>query len=60
VRRRVLVVRRGSAMVHVRSPLTPEEERRGYEALRPGDRVVTAGAVDLQALWADLQGREKR
>jgi cobalt-zinc-cadmium efflux system membrane fusion protein len=60
VRRRVLVVRRGGAMVHVRSPLTPGEERQGYEALRPGDRVVTAGAVELQALWADLQGREKR
>jgi cobalt-zinc-cadmium efflux system membrane fusion protein len=60
VRRRVLVVRRGRDVAHVRSPLTPEEERQGFEALRPGERLVTAGAVELQALWADLQGRQKR
>jgi cobalt-zinc-cadmium efflux system membrane fusion protein len=60
VRRRVLVVRRGRDVVHVRSPLAPEEARQGFEALRPGDRLVTAGAVELQALWADLQAREKR
>jgi cobalt-zinc-cadmium efflux system membrane fusion protein len=60
VRRRVLVVRRGRDVVHVRSPLTPEEERQGFEALRPGERLVTAGGVEMQALWADLQGREKR
>jgi cobalt-zinc-cadmium efflux system membrane fusion protein len=59
VARRVLVVRRGRDVVHVRSPLTPDEERQGYEPLRPGERVVTAGAVELRGLWADLKGRPR-
>jgi cobalt-zinc-cadmium efflux system membrane fusion protein len=60
VRRRVLVVRCGRDVVHVRSPLTPEEERQGSEALRPGEQIVTAGAVELQALWSDVQARDRR
>jgi cobalt-zinc-cadmium efflux system membrane fusion protein len=57
VPRRVRVVRRSRDVVHVRSPLTPEEEREGFESLRPGERIVTAGAVELSALWADLKER---
>jgi multidrug efflux pump subunit AcrA (membrane-fusion protein) len=59
VQRRVAVVRRGRDVVHVRSTLRPEEARQGLQALRPGERVVTAGAVELQALLADLQEQRK-
>jgi cobalt-zinc-cadmium efflux system membrane fusion protein len=41
--RRVVVVRRGHDTAHVRA-----------DGLRPGDRVVTAGAVELQAALDDL------
>jgi cobalt-zinc-cadmium efflux system membrane fusion protein len=58
--RRVAVVRRGQDVVHVRSRLSPEEERQGIQTVRPGERVVTAGAVDLKALLSDLKVREGR
>jgi cobalt-zinc-cadmium efflux system membrane fusion protein len=54
--RRVLVVRRGQDIVHVRAAPTAEERRQGFAALRAGERVVTAGAVELQGLLADLEG----
>jgi cobalt-zinc-cadmium efflux system membrane fusion protein len=53
--RRVVVVRRGSDTVHVRTRLTPEEKRGGAQPARPGERVVTAGAIELKALLADLK-----
>jgi cobalt-zinc-cadmium efflux system membrane fusion protein len=58
--RRVLVVRRSHDAVHVRSRLTPAQERQGLQAVRPGERVVTAGALELKALLADLKAREDR
>ena len=60
VPRRVHVVRRGQEVAHVRSPLKPGEEQQGYEALRPGERLVTGGAVELKALLEDLETRRKR
>jgi cobalt-zinc-cadmium efflux system membrane fusion protein len=59
VARRVLVVRRGRDVVHVRSPLTTAEQRQGFEPLRAGERIVTAGAVELRGLWADLKERPR-
>jgi cobalt-zinc-cadmium efflux system membrane fusion protein len=59
VQRRVLVVRRGRDVVHLRSVLRPDEQGRGLEVLRPGDRLVTTGVVELQALLHDLKGRAK-
>jgi multidrug efflux pump subunit AcrA (membrane-fusion protein) len=53
--RRVVVVRRGAEMVHVRCRPGPAEARQGFGALRPGERVVTAGAVALKALLDDLR-----
>jgi RNA polymerase sigma factor (sigma-70 family) len=58
--RRVVVVRRGQDAVHVRSRLKAEEERQGLQPILPGDRVVTHGAIDLQALIADLESKGKR
>lgn len=54
--RRVVVVRRGRDTVHVRVKLTPEEQKQGFQSLRPGERVVSAGAIDLKALLDDLKG----
>jgi cobalt-zinc-cadmium efflux system membrane fusion protein len=54
--RRVLVVRRGHDRVHIRSRLTPEQERQGFKAVRPGERVVRSGALELKAVLDDLKG----
>jgi len=53
--RRVYVVRRGHDAVHVRSRLTPEQERQGFQTLRPGERVITVGALELKAMLDDLK-----
>jgi cobalt-zinc-cadmium efflux system membrane fusion protein len=58
--RRVLVVRRSLDAVHVRSRLTAAQERQGLQAVRPGERVVTAGALELKALLDDLKARQDR
>jgi RNA polymerase sigma factor (sigma-70 family) len=55
--RRVVVVRRGGGVAHVRARLTAEQERKGFQPVRPGEHVVTAGALDLQALLDDLKAR---
>jgi len=57
--RRVLVVRRGREVVHIRSPLSAEDERQGFQPLRSGERIVTSAAVELKALLDDLK-KEKR
>jgi cobalt-zinc-cadmium efflux system membrane fusion protein len=56
--RRVLLVRRGRDVAHVRSRPGPKEARRGFGPLRPGEWVVTQGAVELQALLDDLRGQQ--
>jgi cobalt-zinc-cadmium efflux system membrane fusion protein len=58
--RRVLIVRRGHDLVHVRSRLTAEQERQGFQTVRPGDRIVTSGAIELKAILADLKGGADR
>jgi cobalt-zinc-cadmium efflux system membrane fusion protein len=58
--RRVLVVRRSHDAAHVGSRLTPAQERQGLQAVRAGERVVTAGALELKALLDDLKAREGR
>jgi cobalt-zinc-cadmium efflux system membrane fusion protein len=57
--RRVLVVRRGRDVAHVRSTPGPEETRQGFGSLRPGERVVTEGAVALRALLDDLRSGKR-
>lgn len=46
-RRTVALLRQGRALAHVRGEPNAEEARRGCMPLRPGDRVVSAGAVEL-------------
>ncbi len=58
--RRIAVVRRGQDVVHIRARLTPEEERQGLQTVRPGERVVTSGAVELKALFDDLKAAAGR
>jgi cobalt-zinc-cadmium efflux system membrane fusion protein len=58
--RRVLIVRRGHDRVHVRSELTPEQERQGFKAVRLGERIVTSGALELKAILDDLKAGEDR
>jgi RNA polymerase sigma factor (sigma-70 family) len=58
--RRVAVVRRGQDVVHIRSRLTAEQQRQGLQTVRPGERIVTAGAVELQAVLEDLKAGQER
>jgi cobalt-zinc-cadmium efflux system membrane fusion protein len=53
--RRVLIVRRGHDLVHVRSRLSSEQERLGFQAVRPGERIVTSGVIELKAILDDLK-----
>ncbi len=55
--RRIVVVRRGHDIVHVRNKLTPEQEKQGFQTIKSGERVVTAGAIELKAILDDLKGR---
>jgi cobalt-zinc-cadmium efflux system membrane fusion protein len=47
--RRVVVVRRHHDRVYVRSLLTDEQKKEGLEELHEGERVVSAGALELKA-----------
>jgi hypothetical protein len=58
--RRVVVVRRGQDRVHIRSRLTPEQERQGFQTVRLGEHVVTVGAVELKAVLEDLKAGTDR
>jgi cobalt-zinc-cadmium efflux system membrane fusion protein len=58
--RRVAVIRRSQDVVHIRSQLTPEQERQGFQTVRVGERVITAGAVELKAILEDLKASADR
>jgi multidrug efflux pump subunit AcrA (membrane-fusion protein) len=57
--RRVAVVRRGQDIVHLRSRLTAEQERQGFQTVRPGELIVTSGVVELKAILSGLKEREE-
>jgi cobalt-zinc-cadmium efflux system membrane fusion protein len=57
--RRVLVVRRGKDAVHVRAALTLEQERQGFQTVRQGEQVVTAGVIELKAILDDLKSLKR-
>jgi cobalt-zinc-cadmium efflux system membrane fusion protein len=50
--RQVVIVRRDNQRVHIRSVA-------GGQKLRPGDRIVTRGALELRATFADLRAEQK-
>jgi membrane fusion protein, heavy metal efflux system len=53
--RRVFLVRRSKDAVHVRARLTAEQQRHGFQTIRPGEHVVTAGVMELKAFLDDLK-----
>jgi cobalt-zinc-cadmium efflux system membrane fusion protein len=57
--RRVVVVRRGQDMAHVRIAPTPEQRQQGIDGVRPGERIIIAGAVELQGLLEALKTHPK-
>jgi cobalt-zinc-cadmium efflux system membrane fusion protein len=57
--RRVPVVRRGGGTVHLRARLLPGEERQGFQIVRPGESIVTAGATALKALIDDRESGDR-
>jgi cobalt-zinc-cadmium efflux system membrane fusion protein len=59
-RLRVVVVRRGTDEVHLRARPSPKEEQQGLRFPRPGEWVVTTGALELQATFDDLSTKAKR
>jgi RND family efflux transporter MFP subunit len=58
--RRVSVVRRAQEAVPVRFRLTAAQQRQGFQAVRPGERIVTAGVLELKAILDGLKAGEDR
>ncbi len=58
--RHVVVVRRGKDAVHIRARLTAEEDRQGFQTVRPGEHVVTSGALELKGILDDLKAMRDR
>jgi cobalt-zinc-cadmium efflux system membrane fusion protein len=59
VLRHVSVAMRLRDVVYVRSELTGPERKKGLQAVKPGEVLVTEGALELQAALEDLQARAK-
>jgi cobalt-zinc-cadmium efflux system membrane fusion protein len=67
--RRVMVVRRSYDVVYVRSRLKPGEEQltledrraglRPLRPLKPGERVVTSGVLEMSSALEDLRSKKK-
>jgi len=55
--RRVQVVRRSFDAVSIRSRLTPEQQKEGFEELHEGEKVVAAGALELKAALQAQNGQ---
>jgi membrane fusion protein, heavy metal efflux system len=54
-RRRVVVVRRLRGSIVLRGKLTPAQERRQLQSMRPGELIVRSGAVELNKALEELQ-----
>jgi cobalt-zinc-cadmium efflux system membrane fusion protein len=57
-RRRVLVTQRLGDQVYVRSVLSDQQKAQGLSEVRPGERVVTQGVVELKSTLADLRPKK--
>jgi len=53
--RRVLVVRRDRHVAHIRVQLTAAEISQGFQGIRPGERIITRGAVDVKGMIEELR-----
>ena len=58
--RRVAVARRGRAEISIKTKPRPDEEKLGIAPVSPGERVVTAGAIELKAALEDLKATTKK
>lgn len=58
--RRVAVARRTSDWVSLRTHLKPDEKGQGIQALQPGERLVSSGALELASALKDIQGTIKQ
>ena len=58
--RRVVVVRKAGGTAIVRARAKAEGPGKGLAPVKPGERVVTAGAAELKALLEELKERGKR
>jgi RNA polymerase sigma factor (sigma-70 family) len=58
--RRVVVVRRGADVVHIRFRLSPDQEGQGFQVVRPGEHIVTARVTDMKAILDDLKRNTNR
>lgn len=56
--RRIAVVRRGHDIIHIRTKLTPEQAKQGFQTIQTGEKVVTAGAIELNAILDELKGQK--
>jgi cobalt-zinc-cadmium efflux system membrane fusion protein len=57
--RRVVVQRRLPEAVTVRDRLTPQQERQGLRPVRPGEHVVSRGAVELKKALEETRAADK-
>jgi cobalt-zinc-cadmium efflux system membrane fusion protein len=57
--RRVLVVQRFHGGAYIRSELTEAEKARGLQELKPGERIVIQGGMELKAALEDAQSQKQ-
>jgi cobalt-zinc-cadmium efflux system membrane fusion protein len=57
--RRVAAVQRFHGGAYVRSELTEAEKARGLQELKPGERIVTQGGMELKAALEDAQSQKQ-
>jgi cobalt-zinc-cadmium efflux system membrane fusion protein len=57
--RRVRVVQRYHGGAYVRSELTEAEKARGLQELKPGERIVVQGGMELKAALEDAQSQKQ-
>jgi cobalt-zinc-cadmium efflux system membrane fusion protein len=58
--RRVVVLKRYNDVSQIKMTLNPEEIKKGYQPLTPGERVVSVSALELRAALEDLQSKAER
>ncbi|MGH7170268.1 MAG: efflux RND transporter periplasmic adaptor subunit, partial [Gemmataceae bacterium] len=58
-RRRVAVAMRLRDAIYVRTDLSEKERKKGLQAVKPGEFIVTEGSLELQSALEDLQARAK-
>src|SRR5579862_9859772 len=58
--KRVVVLKRYNDVSQIKMTLTPEEIKKGYSPLLPGERVVSVSALELRAALEDVQAKAEK